>query len=272
MQGLGSGFTEQSASSGYKWKNENFLAFDGTNDSVNILSDELISSMHSGGMERSGSISLWFQMTDAVTTNSMLIDLTANSDNRIYMLYKHSNDTVSCTFKGGGTAKVASVDPPGGATLEGDDTWHHLVMTWTDDGSILTYYDSIANSTVDISGINFEGIDYETASEEESAILKIGESWSGASDFQGYIDEVLLSSAVLTQDEVTEIYNSGIPKDEGHNNNLAAYFRFEEGTGTSVMSTETKSSAGNMEGTISGATWGSSILSADQMDLADFLE
>ena len=82
--------------------------------------------------------------------------------------------------------------------------------------------------------------------------------------FDGNIDEVAVWNDELTSAEVTAIYNSGnmlnVSSDSGNYAsaaNLKGYYRFNEGSGTSLQDNSSKSNTG----TITGATWTAGFVS-----------
>ena len=82
--------------------------------------------------------------------------------------------------------------------------------------------------------------------------------------FDGKIDEVAIWNDELTSAEVTAIYNSGnmlnVSSDSGNYAsaaNLKGYYRFNEGSGTSLQDNSSNSNTG----TITGATWAAGFVS-----------
>ena len=82
--------------------------------------------------------------------------------------------------------------------------------------------------------------------------------------FDGKIDEVAVWNDELTSAEVTAIYNSGnmlnVSSDSGNYEsaaNLQGYYRFNEGSGTSLQDNSSNSNTG----TITGATWTAGFVS-----------
>ena len=81
--------------------------------------------------------------------------------------------------------------------------------------------------------------------------------------FNGTMDEVAMWDAALSADDMEKIHNSGVPTDltesssydTDRTSELKGYWRFTEGTGTSV---EDLSGEGNT-GTISGASWDTDV-------------
>ena len=82
--------------------------------------------------------------------------------------------------------------------------------------------------------------------------------------FDGKMDEVAVWNDELTSAEVTAIYNSGnmlnVSSDSGNYAsaaNLKGYYRFNEGSGTSLQDNSSNSNTG----TITGATWTAGFVS-----------
>ena len=87
---------------------------------------------------------------------------------------------------------------------------------------------------------------------------------SASKYFDGKIDEVAVWNDELTSAEVTAIYNSGnmlnVSSDSGNYAsaaNLQGYYRFNEGSGTSLQDNSSNSNTG----TITGATWTAGFVS-----------
>ena len=99
------------------------------------------------------------------------------------------------------------------------------------------------------------GVDYDSSS---------GSAGNPAQYFDGKIDEVAVWNDELTSAEVTAIYNSGnmlnVSSDSGNYAsaaNLQGYYRFNEGSGTSLQDNSSNSNTG----TITGAIWTAGFVS-----------
>ena len=66
----------------------------------------------------------------------------------------------------------------------------------------------------------------------------------------GNIDEVAIFNKVLSGSEVSDIYNSGVPKDESSHDGLFMYYRFED---------DVNDTTGTSNGTNNGATFSSTV-------------
>ena len=223
------------------YQNNYSLSFDNTNDVVALESSTLRTLLNDGNFEVTGSISVWAKFV-ATTDNGMVCDFAIDANNRIFILYKHSNDTISCSYRSGGTTKIASLDPSG---VEGEG-WFHIAFTWDSTGTAKAYIDAATAVTNSISSLTWSG-------NWDSATVDLGESNSGGSDFWGFATDFAVFDRELTATEITNIYNGGKPKDETSKDPIA-YWRLEKGTGTAV-----KDRMQGLAGTISGAAWSTDV-------------
>ena len=87
-----------------------------------------------------------------------------------------------------------------------DDQWHHIVVTFNNATSdLISYKDGVLNTTVNIPGFS---------TVTNHGINRIG-TYGGAPQryFEGIQDDISLFNSVLTQSDVTSIYNGGTPND-----------------------------------------------------------
>ena len=141
------------------------------------------------------------------------------------------------------------------------NNWHHVVLTIGYNRAGVLYVNG--SSALTISAANGEGgldmfsigVDYDSSS---------GSAGNPAQYFDGKIDEVAVWNDELTSAEVTAIYNSGnmlnVSSDSGNYAsaaNLQGYYRFNEGSGTSLQDNSSNSNTG----TITGATWTAGFVS-----------
>jgi len=141
------------------------------------------------------------------------------------------------------------------------NNWHHVVLTIGDNRSGVLYVNG--SSALTISAANGEGgldmfsigVDYDAVSNKAG---------NPEQYFDGKIDEVAVWNDKLTSAEVTAIYNSGnmlnVSSDSGNYAsaaNLQGYYRFNEGSGTSLQDNSSNSNTG----TITGAIWTAGFVS-----------
>jgi len=141
------------------------------------------------------------------------------------------------------------------------NNWHHVVLTIGSDQDGVLYVNGSSAAT--FSGA-FAGsldmfsiaVDYDNNGE--------GSAGGPTDYFDGKIDEVAIWNDELTSAEVTAIYNSGnmlnVSSDSGNYASAAdlqGYYRFNEGSGTSLQDNSSNSNTG----TITGATWTAGFVS-----------
>jgi len=141
-----------------------------------------------------------------------------------------------------------------------ENSWYHLVFTYNSTTRSTGFYvdgDSIGSVTMEADIKNYS----------TNYIVGMGNTDLSSPHrypFSGKIDELAIFSKVLATDEILELYKSGgglnLTSDSGDytsSSNLAGYWRFDEGTGTTVAD----ASGNNNTGTIyRGATWKSKIV------------
>lgn len=246
MLGLGSGLTSTGYNSGFP--NKFSLSFDDTNESVDLTGDDSLgTALASGTFKSTGSVSCWVKIT-ATGTNGTLWDFTVDSNNRVFLQYKHTTDTLVLNRKSSGTSKLVTFNPDP-ATLEGDDTWHHIACTWDSSSDMKIYVDSTLVDTRDISTTTFAG-DYD----DVGVSLTLGESFSGAADLWGGLNELVIYKSVLEQVSVTALYNGGVATTPTNTADIIAHFGFEEGTGTTTVD-----NIAGYTGAISGAVYSTDV-------------
>ena len=168
----------------------------------------------------------------------------------------------------GGTA-IDKNDPHAITALTG---WVHLVATF-DGRYAKVYYNNTLLATADSGGTgrtivyggytdsegSNSGLALRNADVLIGADTMLGSNTSGSSSSQdylrnGHIDEVAIWNEVLDADAIAAIYNSGAPdfslqEDDGDydiSDNLQGYWRFEEGSGTTVADSSDNSNTGTL--------------------------
>jgi len=141
------------------------------------------------------------------------------------------------------------------------NNWHHVVLTigsdragvlYVNGSSAATFSGTFNSGSLDMFSI---AVDYDASD---------GTAGNPTQYFDGKIDEVAVWNDELTSAEVTAIYNSGnmlnVSSDSGNYAsaaNLKGYYRFNEGSGTSLQDNSSNSNTG----TITGATWTAGFVS-----------
>ena len=187
--------------------------------------------------------------------------------------------TIKISNSGSGSAGYISASD--GGTVAGGSAphiittltgWVHLVATF-DGRYAKVYYNNTLLATADSGGTgrtivyggytDSEGSTSGVAQRNGDVLIgadtKIGNNTSGSSTAHhylknGFIDEVAIWNEVLDADAIAAIYNSGAPdfslqEDDGDydiSDNLQGYWRFEEGSGTTVADSSDNSNTGTL--------------------------
>ncbi len=226
-----------------------FLSFDGIDDYVDVGN---VTANFSTGL----SVSSWV-LYNSYNSWSRIIDFDVGIDpvnplkrNGFILANQHVWDDL--TFE-------VYVDGTSGGKVTANDVlstgvWMHLVASMDNAGSVILYKN---------------GVQIHSGTTSVPAVMDrpssfIGRSnWSPDGYFDGSVDETAVWNDALTAAEVTALYNSGSRLDASSNSgnyvsssSLVGYWKFNEGTGTSV-----NDASGNNNGVVNGASWGISTSS-----------
>jgi len=137
-----------------------------------------------------------------------------------------------------------------GVTTIPENVWSHVAMTYNGNGSntdIRIYLNgSPDNGSTAGSGTY-------TAMNNTSEPLLIGE-FDGGTSADGEIDEVAIFNTGLSAVDITNIYNGGVPTDLSEFSSLVSWWRFEEGSGTSVADSGSGSNTGTLQNSATFST------------------
>jgi hypothetical protein len=230
------------------------LDFDGTNDNVsaNGVASELASSNN-----LPLSVSAWVYPEDG--TKKQLV----------FGFFKRSNSFANgpSVLYGGTDLKFAYYNQ----TLTAVDTsstyainnWHHVVLTIGSDRDGVLYVNGSSAATFS-SAFNSGALDMFSIAVDYDETEISATAGDPAEYFDGKMDEVAVWNDELTSAEVTAIYNSGnmlnVSSDSGNYesaDNLQGYYRFNEGSGTSLQDNSSNSNTS----TINGAVWTAGFVS-----------
>ena len=231
------------------------LDFDGTNDNVSANGTAVTLNTSNNTNSLPLSVSAWVY-PDNGTKDQLIFGL--YKDNPFIngpSVWFGDNDTHFNYYDKINTSSIYS------STTYSINNWHHVVLTIGDNRSGVLYVNG--SSALTISAANGEGgldmfsigVDYDAVSNKAG---------NPAQYFDGKIDEVAVWNDKLTSAEVTAIYNSGkmlnVSFDSGNYAsaaNLQGYYRFNEGSGTSLQDNSSNSNTG----TVTGAIWTAGFVS-----------
>ena len=220
--------------SGKTSKNTYSLAFNGTDESVNV--DDVGGDVNVDA----GTISLWTKL-NTMGSSGHMYHMRVDSSNVINIFYHASANEGRATYKAGGSAKVASFTD----AIENDGKWHNIVATWdTSADELKLYLDGTLKDTVTGLGTWAGSI----------GLASVAQSTQDAGFFNGNITEV----AVFTR--VVPIGNLWVDKREPINltgsTGLVGYWKFEEGSGTTAADSSGKGNAGEL---VNSPTWSTDV-------------
>ena len=224
-----------STDTGPTFTNRFALNFDGSDDFA--ATEAGVTSYLSNATQMS--FSVWFNLDTAVINKGIFDD-----QNVHFAVYTKdaSGDNYSLRINLNGSANRFQLS--GRPFTAGQ--WHNLVMTFNA-GTLLFYVDG--NST----GYSVYSGSIPSSLSSSSAKLEIGRIDSTLF-WDGKIDEPAIYLTELTSDQVTTIYNGGVPGDISSLNPVA-WYRFEEGSGTTAID----AGSGGNDATINGAVYTTDI-------------
>ena len=236
MLGLGHGINTDTCGTGEVFHNDYSIYFAGDDDYINLdstLGPDIDST--------SGTISAWVKL-ETVSASGQILSCRRDSQNLIQLFYHASSNEMRATHKGNNTSKYAKI--AAGETIENSGNWHNIAMTWdTSEGEVKIYLDGTLKQTT--TGIQaFSGA--------APNVCRIGESSAtGSGYWKGHMDEISVFDEVVS---ISTLYNEGKPKDVEFSDldGLIGYYRFTEGTGTSIGD---ESGNGNTGTLVNGASF-----------------
>ena len=221
--------------------NSKSLDFDGTNDYVNT--NYTANTLFRGSFSFSYWINLDAQNAIPIGVEKGVLSIFLN---------QHFNGGVNIIHYSNSDA--ALMQSPGSAYST--DTWHHIVVVvQKNSGSDTQYKLYIDNSSISLNPLGGFAVSEanHNAFDSSGEFLAIGAANDdGTPDnfTNGNIDEVAIFNKVLSGSEVSDIYNSGVPKDESSHDGLFMYYRFED---------DVNDTTGTSNGTNNGATFSSTV-------------
>lgn len=224
-EGSGEGTAVGSVSAPF---NTRAILLDGTND---YLSTNLVTDTYS--LSSGFTASLWVKLDDVSTTQDFF-GRYGNGSARFY--FGISGTYVRAAI---GNSWDASTITHGMST----GTWYHIAYTFSGGSSgTFTYY--LNGSSVGTRAYTW------TADSSSYEPMHIGGLKNGGNLYQnptnGKMDEFALYNSELSSSEISAIYNSGTPADQSSDSNLVAYWRMEEGTGTTVADSSSNSNTATL--------------------------
>ncbi len=178
------------------WNPSGYFNFDGLNDEV------VIPMSFSGG----GSIAMWVNITDINANNAIATKYTTGTDNRSFAWYIYNGGAVfSIYYNSSGNGNSVEFDMQDYFT---SNQWHHITHTFDVSSRPTIYVDGAAVSELSQYNSPSQNVVYS----RPSVPVVLGQfdgSTNDTYDFDGKISKVKLYDRVLTQEEITALYNEG---------------------------------------------------------------
>ncbi|MBN1990153.1 MAG: leucine-rich repeat protein, partial [Bacteroidales bacterium] len=222
---------------GSAWaQSNNALHFDGSNDYVD-LPDFTTTHDFSQGF----TFTAWVKW-DAFTGNARLFEIgngSGNVNNSIILRTDASSGSLIFQCANGTTNSEIKTD----AAVVTTNTWHHVATTISSAGAATIYIDGTAVKSGSVSAPN----------NVTRANNWLGKSaWSVDNYFKGTMDEVSIWHKALTQADIEAIKQTS---PTGNENKLAAYYNFNQTTGTTLTDATGNAKNGTLNGfALSGTT------------------
>tara|TARA_R100000655_G_scaffold81041_1_gene120446 strand:- start:7767 stop:8486 length:720 start_codon:yes stop_codon:yes gene_type:complete len=198
------------------FSNKFALRFDGVDDYADI------SAAASEVDTAQGCFSTWVKL-DTTSINAPVFKCYVNANNQITIIYLHASNQIKFMYKAAGT----NTQVQGATSIEADGNYHHLALSWkVASNQLKAYIDGVQFGSTAIGFGTFAGT---------PSVFHIGHNALSGSDFwKGSIDEFAVFDQVKGDADIAAIYNSGTPTDLSEESGLVAYYRMEDGTGTSI--------------------------------------
>ncbi len=207
------------------------------------------------------STSMWIK---AESFASGWTGVVTKGDSAWRMQLNNNSGTVTANFAatsaldGITTQAVDSADASPAAITLSTGQWYHLA-------GVINVDAGVRKIRVYVNGVETEAGTSATINTNNIAVTiaeNLGTGTALERHFDGIIDEVAIWGEALTADEITALYNSGVPISAASNSGnyssstgLVSYFTMNSNSGTG--STLTDDSTNSNTGTITGATWSS---------------
>jgi len=229
------------------------LAFDGSDDTFQTADFESV-------LQSSFTVSLWYKPDAGIPVGiEAVCGMVNNSPANWCYVYHLTDGKFRAYYKEnpGSVEATTSTAQAGGA-----GSWIHIAITMTEGGteSLQIYLNgspdgSAATGSLDMDSFDAGGKKFNFGSRNDNgAVDKVA---------AGLIDECAIWNTALSANDITSIYNSGVPNDlndsasyeTDRTGNLQGWWRSEEGTGTSIAdSSDNTSNAGTLANGVAFST------------------
>jgi hypothetical protein len=199
------------------------------------------------------SFSMWLKPDDGLPSTTQNIFGVSNGSADIYYMTLNAQGKLTVFFYANGTGLGNISIPSTNSAVftdgaQSDFTHIAIIQDYSGSNVELTIY--VNGSAVDHTYLGGFKVSVAQANQFDSNGIEMAidgysknlGTWDIANGFDGLIDEFAAFTKALSASEVSDIYNSGTPKDESGHDGLELYYRFEDDltdtAGTSDASAE----------------------------------
>ncbi|MGE0461260.1 MAG: LamG domain-containing protein [Vicinamibacterales bacterium] len=204
-----------------------YVELDGVNDVV-LVADHDSLSFTTGSLDRPLTFELWIR-PDTMAVKQNLVSKWLEGPNQEYRFYISSNTLRLDLRDPSAQATVSAYTTASQAGLAGG--WHHVAVSYDGRGGataangIAIYVDGVSLALTRANHAAY------VAMENQTYALRLGHESSAFRQYRGGLDEVRIWNVVRTP---TELQSGRTVELTGAEPGLVAYWRFNEGTGTTV--------------------------------------
>lgn len=187
----------------------------------------------------SHSFSLWIKPDDGVPTSAQnIFGVQAGSSNLAYLIMGTTGQLTMWFYSNGNGFGNISIPSTNSAVFTdgAQSDFKHIAVVQDYSGSNveITFY--VNGSAVGHSYLGNLKVTVANANQFDSSGIEMAidgysqntGTWNLVNGFDGLIDEFAAFTKALSASEVSDIYNSGTPKDESGHDGLELYYRFED--------------------------------------------
>ncbi len=205
---------------------DGILQLDGTGDYISVAHNNALSF----GTGQSFTLETWANLNDVATLQTLLDKSTAGDDAN-YRLAIENGEVKFFSPETGVVDVNFSISA---------DTWTHIAVSYDADADTMTFYKdgTQVGSPVSITSVG----------DANSDMLFIGRDSQGRY-VDGQMDEVRIWSDARTADEIAANYQKQLA---GNENNLTAYYRFDDDPDGTTVANKATSTGNALDGTLTG--------------------
>lgn len=176
-------------------------------------------------------VELWAKPTALGGTDNLFVQEDSGGTGRAYLYF---SGTRLRTLLGGSFIE--------GSTDLSNDTWYHVAVTY-DGANVTTYINGVQEAQATVTP------------EATQGAFRIGSSKTGASTLTGEIDEVRVWGSVVTPGDLATYSTTTDLSAHPNYSDMLAYYRFDDGTGSTVLEDVFANHDGSLVGMDENTDW-----------------